>query len=100
MLVQAMQEVYPLLKAALETSMTQDVIAKAQQEGEEMIFFDDFLGDGDVDSHNRSVVRTARHLPSCMCFDIARYWQMLTLDTVLVCRCVCGRGVTWGRILG
>ncbi|PVD26733.1 hypothetical protein C0Q70_14411 [Pomacea canaliculata] len=58
----AMQEVYPLLKAALETSMTQDVIAKAQQEGEEMIFFDDFLGDGDVDSHNRSVVHAEDRL--------------------------------------
>lgn len=51
-----MQDVLPVLRSTLETSMTRDVMSKAKEEGEDMLYFDDFLGDGDVDKDNNTVV--------------------------------------------
>ncbi|XP_076462140.1 uncharacterized protein LOC143294648 [Babylonia areolata] len=53
----AMQEVHQLLKPALEGSMSSDVVGKARRLTQDMLYFDDFLGDGDVDRHNKTVVR-------------------------------------------
>ncbi|XP_076463625.1 uncharacterized protein LOC143295856 isoform X2 [Babylonia areolata] len=53
----AMQEVYQLLKPALESSMSTDVVRKARRLSQDMLYFDDFLGDGDVDRHNKTVIR-------------------------------------------
>nr|KAG5710699.1 hypothetical protein BaRGS_035101 [Batillaria attramentaria] len=53
----AMQEVFPILKSALEKNMTKDIMEKAKAEGQDMLYFDDFLGDGDVDKHNQTLVR-------------------------------------------
>jgi hypothetical protein len=51
-----MQTVYNNLKAVLESAMTHDILQKAQRQGDTMIFFDDFLGDGDVNRKNHTVV--------------------------------------------
>ena len=59
MCLQAMLEVYKSLKPALEKSMTLDVTKKAKAMGQDMLYFDDFLGDGDVDKHNKTLVASA-----------------------------------------
>ncbi|KAK7104725.1 hypothetical protein V1264_019392 [Littorina saxatilis] len=53
----AMQVVYKTLQPALEKNMTSEVISKAKAMGQDMLYFDDFLGDGDVDAKNNTVVR-------------------------------------------
>ncbi|KAL8564292.1 hypothetical protein ACOMHN_050903 [Nucella lapillus] len=52
-----LREVLDILKPVLEGSMTDAVVSKAQSLTQDMIYFDDFLGDGDVDRHNRTVIR-------------------------------------------
>ena len=59
MFTQAMREVHRILKPALEGTMTSDVMKKAKAMGPDMLYFDDFLGDGDVDEHNRTLVTSS-----------------------------------------
>ena len=51
-----METVYSTLRPALEGPMTQAVTSKARTLGQDMVYWDDFLGDGDVDEHNHTVV--------------------------------------------
>jgi len=56
-LPQVMQEVYNSLKPALQNTMTSDILKKAKRQGDSMLFFDDFLGDEDVNRKNHTEVK-------------------------------------------
>ncbi|CAL1548907.1 unnamed protein product, partial [Lymnaea stagnalis] len=51
-----MEPVYTLLKEAAEHEMTNSIVSKAKSEQTEEVYFDDFLGDGDVTHANKSLV--------------------------------------------
>lgn len=53
---QSMKTVMEGLGQTLKGNMTNHVISESQMEGLDMIYFDDFLGNGDVDNQNKSVV--------------------------------------------
>jgi len=55
-LPKVMQELFPVLKSALEGAMTRDVLSRGNDEGD-VKYYDDFLGDGDVDKNNQTKVR-------------------------------------------
>ena len=46
------------LGEALHTTMTDTVIKQAQHEGQDMVYYDDFLGDGDTDAQGKPIVCT------------------------------------------
>lgn len=50
-----MEELLPRLESALQGPVTDEILKKSQ-EFEDMIYFDDFLGDADVDSNNVTLV--------------------------------------------
>jgi hypothetical protein len=51
-----MKTVMEGLGNVLKGNMTDHVISEAKMEGTDMIYFDDFLGDGDVDNKGNKVV--------------------------------------------
>ena len=55
-LFQVMKTVMEGLGNVLKGNMTDHVISEAKMEGTDMIYFDDFLGDGDVDNKGNKVV--------------------------------------------
>ena len=51
-----MKTVMEGLGNVLKGNMTDHVISEAKMEGTDMIYFDDFLGDGDIDNKGNKVV--------------------------------------------
>ena len=51
-----MRTVMEGLGTALKGNMTTHVISQTKMEGADMIYFDDFLGDGDIDNNGKPVV--------------------------------------------
>lgn len=51
-----MRTVMEGLGSALKGNMTQHVISQSKMEGNDMIYYDDFLGDGDIDNNKKHVV--------------------------------------------
>jgi hypothetical protein len=51
---QAMEEVRQTLGTALQGHMTDVVVKAAQHEGADMVYFDDFLGNGDIGPDNKT----------------------------------------------
>ncbi|VDI64192.1 Hypothetical predicted protein, partial [Mytilus galloprovincialis] len=52
---EAMRTVMEGLGSALKGNMTQHVISQSKMEGNDMIYYDDFLGDGDIDNNKKHV---------------------------------------------
>ncbi|CAG2252670.1 unnamed protein product [Mytilus edulis] len=52
---EAMRTVMEGLGSALKGNMTQHVISQSKMEGSDMIYYDDFLGDGDIDNNKKPV---------------------------------------------
>ncbi|XP_076087214.1 uncharacterized protein LOC143057729 isoform X1 [Mytilus galloprovincialis] len=52
---EAMRTVMEGLGSALKGNMTQHVISQSKMEGNDMIYYDDFLGDGDIDNNKNHV---------------------------------------------
>jgi hypothetical protein len=51
---QAMEEVRQTLGTVLQGHMTDVVVKAAQSEGADMVYFDDFLGNGDIGPDNKT----------------------------------------------
>lgn len=51
-----MQELFPMLKSALEGAMTLHVTSEGTEVGDDMKYYDDFLGDADRDANNNTEV--------------------------------------------
>ncbi|KAL8575183.1 hypothetical protein ACOMHN_042493 [Nucella lapillus] len=57
-----MQEMYYVLKGALQGAMTKHVTSSGTQEGDDMKYYDDFLGDADLDAHNKTEMKAEDRL--------------------------------------
>ncbi|XP_076465682.1 uncharacterized protein LOC143297295 [Babylonia areolata] len=57
-----MQEMYTVLKGALQGPMTKHVTSTGTEEGGDMKYYDDFLGDADVDAHNKTEMKAEDRL--------------------------------------
>ena len=51
-----MQELFPVLQEVLQGAMTRHVTSSGTQDGDDMKYYDDFLGDADLDAHNKTEV--------------------------------------------
>ena len=51
-----MQELFPVLKSALEGAVTRHVTSTGTEVGDDMKYYDDFLGDSDRDANNNTEV--------------------------------------------
>ncbi|XP_059145509.1 uncharacterized protein LOC131932596 [Physella acuta] len=54
--VPAMDAVYKMFKTAAEGEMTKQILSKARVEPTEKVYLDDFLGDGDYNHRNESII--------------------------------------------
>nr|KAG5712874.1 hypothetical protein BaRGS_007471 [Batillaria attramentaria] len=61
-LPEVMQDLYPRLRSVLEGPMTQHVVTTGTPEGPDMLYYDDFLGDADLDNNNNTVVKAEDRL--------------------------------------
>lgn len=52
-----METVYLILKEAVEGAMTESIILKAKYKGSDQIYYDDFLGNGDLTPDNKTLKR-------------------------------------------
>ena len=69
-ILQVMDEVHAILKEACVGDMTKDILSKAQTESRYKHYFDDFLGNGDTNIFNRTVV-------SCFLFFCCNFYHVL-----------------------
>ncbi|KAK7505582.1 hypothetical protein BaRGS_00003327 [Batillaria attramentaria] len=61
-LPEVMQDLYPRLRSVLEGPMTQHVVTTGTPEGQDMLYYDDFLGDADLDNNNNTVKKAEDRL--------------------------------------
>ena len=55
--VQAMNTVMTTLQEVLRGTMTERVVNEAKTNGTSMVYYDDWLGNGDIDEHGDRVVK-------------------------------------------